>query len=121
MKTNNIYNVHTDRCGNTCGQKCHAKGSRQEAKIKEFMYRDVTNVEHEMYDYTGNKWKHQNSNKRFKKNLEAIPRKHSVDLLQMTATMGTSHIKWKVLQSETCSLSGADYQCFRRSTKRKGL
>jgi hypothetical protein len=24
--------VHTDRCGNTSGQKCHAKGSRKENK-----------------------------------------------------------------------------------------
>ena len=37
------------------------------AKIQEFMYRDATNVEHEMYDYTGNNWSHWNNNKRFKK------------------------------------------------------
>jgi hypothetical protein len=30
------------------------------------MNRDTMNVEHEMYDYTGNNWSHQNSNKRFK-------------------------------------------------------
>ena len=30
------------------------------------MYRDTTNVEHEMYDYTGNNWSHRNGNKRFK-------------------------------------------------------
>jgi hypothetical protein len=30
------------------------------------MYRDTMNVEHEMYDYTGNNWGHRNSNKRFK-------------------------------------------------------
>jgi hypothetical protein len=32
----------------------------------ELMYRDTTNVEHEMYDYTGNNWNHRNSNKRLK-------------------------------------------------------
>jgi hypothetical protein len=30
------------------------------------MYRDTTNVEHEIYDYTGNNWSHWNSNKMFK-------------------------------------------------------
>ena len=40
--------MHTDRCGNTRRQKCRAEGSRKEAKIQEFMYRDTTNVEPEM-------------------------------------------------------------------------
>jgi hypothetical protein len=34
---------------------------------------------------------HQNSNKRFKESLEAMPGKHSIDSLQKTATLGTSH------------------------------
>ena len=37
--------MHTDRCGNTCRQKCCAKGSRKEVKIQEFMYRDTVNVD----------------------------------------------------------------------------
>jgi predicted AAA+ superfamily ATPase len=44
--------MHTARCGNTCGEKCHAKGGKKKTKKQEFMYRDTTNVEHEMYDYT---------------------------------------------------------------------
>ena len=44
--------MHIDRRSNVSGQKFHAKGSRKEAKIQEFMYRDTTNVEHEMYDHT---------------------------------------------------------------------
>jgi hypothetical protein len=36
-----------------------------------------------------------------KKNLETISGKHSVDFLQKTAVLGTSHIIRKVLQSET--------------------
>ena len=32
----------------TCRQKCHAKGTRKEAKIHEFIYRDTMNVEPEM-------------------------------------------------------------------------
>jgi hypothetical protein len=39
--------------------------------------------------------------KGLKKNLEAIPGKHSIDSLQKTAILGTSHIIRKVLQSET--------------------
>jgi hypothetical protein len=30
------------------------------------MYRDTTNVEPEMYDYTSNKWSHWNSNEKLK-------------------------------------------------------
>jgi hypothetical protein len=37
--------------------------------------------------------------KGLKKNLEAIPGKHSIDSLQKTAILGTSHIIWNVLQS----------------------
>jgi hypothetical protein len=39
--------------------------------------------------------------KGLRKNLEAIPGKHSVDSLQKTAILGTSHIIQRVLQSET--------------------
>jgi len=41
--------MYTDRCGNTRRQKCCAKGSGKEFKIQEYMYRDTTNVEPEMY------------------------------------------------------------------------
>jgi hypothetical protein len=36
-----------------------------------------------------------------RKNLEDIPGKHSIDSLQKTAVLGTSHIIQKVLQCET--------------------
>jgi hypothetical protein len=35
-----------------------------------------------------------------RKNLEEIPGKHSIDSLQKTATLGTSHTIRKVLQCE---------------------
>jgi hypothetical protein len=56
--------MRTDRCGNTRRQKCCAKGSGKEVTIQEFMYRDTTNVEPEMYDYTSNNWSHWNSNEK---------------------------------------------------------
>jgi len=34
------------------------------------------------------------------KNVEAVWGKHSIDSLQKTAILGTSHIIWKVLQCE---------------------
>jgi hypothetical protein len=63
--------MHSDRCDSTSQQKCRAKGSRKETKIKEFIYRSTMSVEHEMYDYASNKWGHQNSNKGVNKHLEA--------------------------------------------------
>jgi hypothetical protein len=36
----------------------------------------------------------------FRKNLEAVPGKYSIDSLQKTAILGTSHIIRKVLQCE---------------------
>jgi hypothetical protein len=49
-----------------------------------------------------------------KKVLKAIPGKHSIDSLQNTAVLGTSHIKRKALQCETGSLSGGDRRWFMR-------
>ena len=74
------------------------KRSGKEVKIQVFMYRDTINVEPEMYDYTSNNWSHWNSNEKLKENLEAVPGKHSIDSLQKTAILGTSHIIRKVLQ-----------------------
>ena len=92
--------MHTDRCGNTGRQKCCAKGSGKEVKIQEFMYRDTTNVELEMYDCTSNNWSNWNSNENLKENLETVPGKHSIDSLQKTAILGTSHI----LYGKYCSV-----------------
>jgi hypothetical protein len=49
------------RCGNTRGKECHVKGSRRETQ--EFIYRDTSNVECEIYDYTRNNWSNRNRNK----------------------------------------------------------
>ena len=92
--------MHTNRCGNTRRQKCCAKGSGKEVKAQEFMYRGTTNVEPEMYDYTSNNWSNGIVTRSLKKNLEAVPGKHSIDSLQKTAILGTSHIIRKVLQCE---------------------
>jgi hypothetical protein len=54
-----------------------------------------------------------------KKKLEAVPGKNSIDSLQKTAMLGTSHIIRKVLQCEARSLSGGDHPWFKRSTRKK--
>ena len=54
-----------------------------------------------------------------RKNLEAVPRKHSKDSLQKTAILGTSHIIRKVLQCEASSLSCGDHRWFKISTRKK--
>jgi hypothetical protein len=74
LKTKKRENTHTDRYGDSCGQKYRAKGNEKEAKIPEFLYRDTTNVEYEVYDYTGNNWSHRNGNKRFKESFESHTR-----------------------------------------------
>ena len=53
-----------------------------------------------------------------RKNLEDIPGKHSIDSLQKTTILGTSHIIRKVLQCEASSLSGGDRRWFKRSTRK---
>ena len=92
--------MHTDRFDNTCRQKCCAKGSGKEVKIQEFMYGDTANVEPEItivlviIGATGI------VTRSLRKNLETVPGKHSIDSLQKTAILGTSHIIRKVLQCE---------------------
>ena len=54
-----------------------------------------------------------------RKNLEAVPGKHSIDALQKTAILWTSHIIRKVLQCEAWSLSGGDQCWFKRSARKK--
>ena len=72
-----------------------------EVKIQEFVYRDATNVEPEMYDCTSNNWSHWNSNEKLKEKFGTYTRKtFDRDSLQKTAILGTSHIIRKVLQCE---------------------
>ena len=92
--------MHTDRCGNTRRQKCCAKGSGKEVKIQKFMDRDTTNVEPEMHDMPVIIGATGIVTRSLKKNLEVVPGKHSIDSLQKTAILGTSHIIRKVLQCE---------------------
>jgi len=67
--------MHTDRCGNTCRQKCCAKGRGKEVKIQEFVYRDTTIVEPEMYDCTSNNCSRWNSNEKLKEKFGSCTRK----------------------------------------------
>jgi len=71
-------------------------------KIQEFMHRDKMNMEHEMcviIPAIGGATRIVTEG--LKKNFESMPGKHSVDAVQNTAILGTSHIIWKILQSES--------------------
>jgi hypothetical protein len=81
-------------------QKCCAKGSGKEVKIQEFMYRDTTNVEPELYDYTSNNWSHWNSNEKPKEKFGSCTRKIFDRFTTKTVILVTSHITRKVLQCE---------------------
>ena len=65
------------------------------------MYRDTIYMEYEMYDYNGNKWSHQSSNKRLKEKFGNSTRKTVNRITTKMAILGMSHIIWKILQSET--------------------
>jgi hypothetical protein len=56
--------------------------------------------------------------KHLQKYLETIPGQHSVDSLQKTAILGTSHIIRKVLQAESWSLSGGVHHWLKRRSTR---
>ena len=51
------------------------KRSGKEVKIQEFMYRDKTNVEPEMYDYTSKNWSHWNCKENLKEKFGSCTRK----------------------------------------------
>jgi hypothetical protein len=92
--------MHADRCGNTRRQKCCAKGSGKKLKYMSLcieiqqMWNLKCTIIPVIIEATGI------VTRSLKKNLEAVPGKHSIDSLQKTAILGTSHIIWKVLQCE---------------------
>ena len=92
--------MHTDKFGNTCREECCAKGSGKEVKIQELcveiqrMWNLKCMIIPVIIGATGI------VTRSFRKNLEVVPGKHSIDSLHKTAILGTSHIIRKVLQSE---------------------
>jgi len=54
-----------------------------------------------MYDFTGTNCSHRKDNKMIKEKLKAIAGKHSVNSLQKTAILVTSHVIREVLQPES--------------------
>jgi hypothetical protein len=111
-------NMHIDRRRNTRRQKCCAKGRGKEVKIQEFRYRDGTNVEPEMYDFTSYNLSHWNSNEKIKEKSVSHSGK-TFDRFTAADILGTSHIIRKVLLCETGSVSGWGHRWFKRSTGRK--
>jgi hypothetical protein len=89
--------MHTDRCGNTRRQKCCAKGSGKKLKYSSLcieiqrMWNLKCTIIPVIIRTTGI------VTRNVRKNMEAVPGKHSIDSLQKTAIVGTSHIIRKVV------------------------
>ena len=67
---NNINNNNNNNNNNNSNNN-----NGKEVKIQEVMYRDKTNVEPEMYDFTNNNWSHWNSNEKLKEKFGNYTRK----------------------------------------------
>ena len=111
--------MHTDRCGSTCRQKCCAKGRGKEVKIQCIEIQLMWNLKCTIVPVII--WATGIVTRSLKKNLETVPGKHSIDSLQKTTILGTSHIIRKVLECEAWSVSGGDHRWFKRSTGKKCL
>jgi hypothetical protein len=109
-KQTNINNPQTE-------MSC--KRSGKEVKIQQFRYRDTTNVDPEMYDYTSYSWSQWNSNKKLKEKSGSYTRK-TFDRFptENSYTWNITH-NTEVLQCETSSLSGGCHRWFKRSTRKK--
>jgi hypothetical protein len=83
------------------GRNVTYKVRRNEKKVQEIMYRNTTNVEYGIYDYTSNNRNHQNSNESFKEKFGNHTKKKFNRVTTKTAVHGTSHTIRKVPQSET--------------------
>jgi hypothetical protein len=65
--------------------------NQKKVKMQEFMYRDTTNVEPEMYDYTSNNWSHWNSNEKLKKQFGSSTRKTFDRFTKDSCTWNITH------------------------------
>ena len=92
--------MHTERCGNTRRQKCCQKEAEKKLKYKSLcieiqrMWNLKCTIVPVITGATGI------VTRSLKKNFETAPGKHSIDSLQKTTILGTSHIIRKVLQCE---------------------
>ena len=115
--------MHSDRCGRNIGRNVLQMEVEKKLKYK-ILCKEIqrmwnmrclivpviigatevvktTNVEHEIFDCTGNNWSHRNSNRRLKESFESHTRKTFNRFATKYSCTGTSHIIRKVLQSET--------------------
>jgi hypothetical protein len=111
--------MHTERCSSTSRHKYYTKGSRKEIN-RRILYIEIQQMWNMKYVIIVLKiGATRIITKGLKKHLEPMTGKRSIHSLQKTAIFGTSHIKQRVLQSETCSFSSEDHLCFKRSTRTK--
>jgi hypothetical protein len=69
---------------------------KETEKMQYSMYRNKTEMEHELYVDAGSNynynWSHWNNNKSFIEKWETVPGKYSADALQKTDIPGTSNV-----------------------------
>ena len=92
--------MHIDRCGNT------ERSIVQKEVEKKLKYRSIAIEIQRMWNLKCTIIPIINGatgivTRSLRKNLEVVPGKHSIDSLQKTDILGTSHIIRKVLQPET--------------------
>jgi hypothetical protein len=112
----------SDKCGNIRGKECHVKRSRKETK--EFIYRDISNVECEMYYYTRNNLSHRNSNKSSKEKFGSRNRKAFNTFPTKDNYRIISNVTYNTGSTLVCKLKSERREryhcCFkRRSTRNK--
>jgi hypothetical protein len=83
------------------------------------MYRDKTSVQNEVYDCTGKKRSHRNSNERFKEKFGRRTRKTFNRFTTKDSCTWNSTLIRRAPQSKTWSLSSADHLWMKRSTGKK--
>ena len=87
-------NMYTDRCGNTRRQKAEKLKYKSLCVETQRMWNLKCTIIPVIIGANGI------VTRSLKTNLEAVPGTHSIDSLQKTAILGTSHIIRKVLQCE---------------------
>jgi hypothetical protein len=75
ISVDTLHKGDTEDNNNNNNNNNNNKVSGREVKIKEFRYKDTTNVETEMYDYSSNNWSHWNGNEKLKEKFGRDTRK----------------------------------------------
>jgi hypothetical protein len=100
-------------------QKCRAKGSGKEVKIQQVRYRDITNVEPEMYSYTCYNWSHWNCDEKLKGKSGRYTEKTFDRFTTADSCTGNSTHITESAAVWDWSVSGGGHRWFKGSTRKE--